>query len=253
MSADAGWQRKEMFQSAKLDHVHELHYYGRQLSILKRIYKSYSLIIERVIKGPPTIAMAARGREMSPGVRDGSSDTPDDGLLSSKSTYGVTLAPAALVRFERLQDRINLYALSEIDACLEDKDSLMNLNFNLITIKESSYIERLTRITILLAKISLLFIPVTFMSSYFTIPFVETEYTPSAYWIAFAVIISLSFVGIIIFGQLSGTQEGKPIYRSLTQVTIDKLRPLYSLSRRRKSRGKDETLEETDTELKVLD
>lgn len=37
---------------------------------------------------------------------------------------GVMLASAAVARFERLVDRINLYCLSEIEACLTEKESL---------------------------------------------------------------------------------------------------------------------------------
>ena len=65
------------------------------------------------------------------------------------------------------------------------------------------------------------------MSSYFTIPFIDIEYTPPVYWVAFAVIFTLSFVGIVVFGQLSGTQEGKPIYTSVTQAALNRVQKLY--------------------------
>jgi hypothetical protein len=94
-------------------------------------------------------------------------------------------------------------------------------NFNLIALRESSYVERLTRITILLAKVTILFIPVSLMSAYFTVPFDGLSYTPATYWTAFAVILGLSFLTLVVFGQLSGTQEGKPVYRSLTRVGFE--------------------------------
>lgn len=48
-------------------------------------------------------------------------------LLTDDKSYGVSLSPAAVVRFERLRDRIQLYALSEIQDCLDDKESLVFL------------------------------------------------------------------------------------------------------------------------------
>ena len=42
--------RKEMLQKANLTHVDQLHHIGCQLAVLKRVYQSYELIIERVLK-----------------------------------------------------------------------------------------------------------------------------------------------------------------------------------------------------------
>ena len=42
-------------------------------------------------------------------------------------SLGVALASTATVRFARLKDRINLYALSEIQECLDEKESLVFL------------------------------------------------------------------------------------------------------------------------------
>ena len=41
--------------------------------------------------------------------------------------YGVPISSAAALRFERLKDNITLYALSEIGACLDEKNSLMSM------------------------------------------------------------------------------------------------------------------------------
>ena len=96
-------------------------------------------------------------------------------------------------------------------------------NFNLITMKESSYVESLTRITILLAKVTILFIPVSLMSTYFAVPLSTRDgtgvsYSVVTYWSSFTVLFVLSMIGLIVFGQLSGTQEGRPIYQSLTRA-----------------------------------
>ena len=96
-------------------------------------------------------------------------------------------------------------------------------NFNLITLKESHAVERLTRITILLAKVTILFMPVSLMTNYFStqIEDLQGTYTFKTYWICFGVIMFLSIIFLLVFGVLSGTLEGKPIYRSLTETIID--------------------------------
>ena len=111
----------------------------------------------------------------------------------------------------------------------------MSQNFNLITLKESHAVERLTRITILLAKVTILFMPVSLMTNYFStqIQGLQDTYTVRTYWICFGVIMTLSIIFLLIFGVLSGTLEGKPIYRSLTETVID-----LGKGKWRKRRGK---------------
>ena len=116
-----------MLDSAKIDHVHELHNYGRQLGILKRMYKSYSLIIERAVKGPQALTIPNDHDETTNVPNDSSSEASTTTKPAPKIMYGVSLVPAAKVRFERLRDRINQLALSEIEACLNEKDDLMTL------------------------------------------------------------------------------------------------------------------------------
>jgi len=67
------------------------------------------------------------------------------------------------------------------------------------------------------------------MTAYFSIQIVDLQgiYTHVTYWVCFAVILSLSIIFLLVFGKLSGTQEGKPIYQSLTRVFYDKSKALY--------------------------
>lgn len=83
--------------------------------------------------------------------------------------------------------------------------------------------ERLTRITILLAKLTILFLPVSLMTGYFSVQIQDLQgvYTHTTYWISFGVIMGMSVIFLTIFGYLSGTVEGKTIYRSLTQTFLD--------------------------------
>jgi Mg2+ and Co2+ transporter CorA len=156
-------------------------------------------------------------------------------IPEADSLLGVSLSSAAKVRFERLKDRILLYALSEIEECLAQKDSLVMMNFNLIAIKESLSVERLTWVTLLLAKITILFTPVTLMTGYFSIQFKDTEFEITNYWWTFGVVFGVSLLLLFAFSLFSGTLEGKIITRSWSRVAYDVSR---SWLVHRKKRGK---------------
>lgn len=57
------------------------------------------------------------------GVESMASSVPQ--VSESQSVLGASLSSAARVRFERLKYRIRLYALSEIDECVSQKESLV--------------------------------------------------------------------------------------------------------------------------------
>lgn len=101
-------------------------------------------------------------------------------------------------------------------------------NFNLIALKDSQAVEKLTRITILLAKATILFLPVSLMTAYFSIqlPDVANSLSLRVYWITFAVLMVLSIGLLSMFGYASDTVEGKTIYKSVT-------RTMFSSSRER--------------------
>lgn len=80
--------------------------------------------------------------------------------------------------------------------------------------------EKLTRITILLAKVTILFLPVSLLTAYFStqVPDLQPTFTARSYWISFAVITGLSITLLTIFGYASDTIEGRTIYRSLSRT-----------------------------------
>ncbi|GIK04445.1 hypothetical protein Aspvir_008528 [Aspergillus viridinutans] len=213
--------REDMLNKPVVDLVNELHWLGRRLAVLRRLYQSYELILTRVLQRQRLLGDEARSRHprMPPGLI-----IHRESELSSncENSVGVRLNSAAVARFERLLDRIKLYCLSEIDACLTEKESLTFLNFNLIALKDSQAVEKLTRITILLAKITILFLPVSLMTAYFSTELsgVKGVYTQTEYWISFAVIMVLSLLVLVLFGYASGTIEGRPIYQSLSRTFI---------------------------------
>ncbi|MCJ1317127.1 hypothetical protein MMC15_002449 [Xylographa vitiligo] len=199
-----------MFTTADLQHVDDLHHYGRQLAVLKRIYQSYSNLIERVL--------------------DGSKQTEYTGSNMSENTAQTQQGFEPMENNETtMSTSIGVPISTKARDCIDEKDALVLLNFNLIAIKESSAVESLTRITILLAKVTILFLPVSLMTGYFSVQIDDLAgvYTAVTYWTCFAVIITLSFCFLLVFGKLSGTQESKPIYQSLSRVFFNKSRAFF--------------------------
>lgn len=84
-------------------------------------------------------------------------------------------------------------------------------------LKDSQAVEKLTRITILLAKATILFLPVSLMTGYFSTELkgVKGGYTKVDYWASFGVIMFVSIVALALFGYLSDTLEGRTIYQSM--------------------------------------
>jgi hypothetical protein len=123
-------QRREMLVKANLTHVDQLHHIGCQLSVLKRVYQSYELIIERVLKKQEATIASLKNSHIVSGVESLASSlphmsSPGPQIPEADSLLGVSLSSAARVRFERLKDRIALYALSEIQQCIDQKESLV--------------------------------------------------------------------------------------------------------------------------------
>ncbi|KAF2463191.1 uncharacterized protein BDR25DRAFT_307938 [Lindgomyces ingoldianus] len=229
--------RREMLVKANLTHVDQLHHIGCQLKVLQRVYRSYELIIERVLKKQEVTLASLKNSHIVSGFDSLASSTAQVASMpqipEAESLLGVSLSSAARVRFERLKDRLLLYALSEIQECIDQKDSLVMMNFNLIAIKESFSVERLTRVTLLLAKITVVFMPVTLMTGYFSIQFSGVEFTVKSYWWAFVGILGLSLVLVFLFSFFSGTMEGKIISRPWSRMAYD-ISKRWLLHRKRK-------------------
>lgn len=101
--------------------------------------------------------------------------------------------------------------------------------------------ERLTRITILLAKVTILVLPVTLMTGYFSVQIENTGFTIAKYWISFAVILVFSFLGLIFFGQVSKTVEGGLVYKTFFGALLFLPKQLKLIkAKRRDDRGRND-------------
>jgi hypothetical protein len=71
---------------------------------------------------------------------------------------------------------------------------------------QSAGVDRLTRVALLISKATILFLPLTFLTEYVSADLGIT-YSVKTYWIAFAVVLTLSWMMLMGFGVLSGTME----------------------------------------------
>jgi hypothetical protein len=122
--------RRAMLAAPKLAHIDRLDRIGKELGVLRRHYEAYNRLIERVLEPvAPTIASLENSRVVSESSDARSIDTVRGiNLVTEKeSMLGVSLSSPARVRFTRLKDLIDLYALNEIEEYLKQKESLVSL------------------------------------------------------------------------------------------------------------------------------
>ena len=124
-----------MFTKPQVTLIQRLHQYGRELAVLKRMYQSYALIIDRILDRQKPL-YSSSGEPPSMSSSHGENMILEGERTPRVQTFGARLSSAASVRFERLRDRINLLALSEIQECLDEKESLVFLVYwSLVLVK----------------------------------------------------------------------------------------------------------------------
>lgn len=130
-----------MFRKPELKLMERLHQTGRQLAVLRRMYQSYALIIKRILEkqrplqnliitdntDTPAAISSQTYEAKAERVLNAERVSLQGHMASTGHGLGAPLSQAAIVRFERLLDRINLYALSEIQECLDEKNDLVFL------------------------------------------------------------------------------------------------------------------------------
>lgn len=98
-------------------------------------------------------------------------------------------------------------------------------NFNLVALKESQAVEKLTRTTILLTKATILFLPVSLMTGYFSVQLTEIEelYNLKTYWVCFLVVVVTSIIGLVTFSVATDRVGGRTTYKSLTRTSWERM------------------------------
>ncbi|KAI0478738.1 hypothetical protein GGR56DRAFT_338146 [Xylariaceae sp. FL0804] len=173
-------RQRPQVRSKSSDIIPTLHYLSKDLRELKHLFENYKNLI---------------GKMMALGKTDnGHADDP----------HRVVLTDSALSRFERLGDRLQFLMLNTIEGYLEEISALSSTYFNLTQQKDSEATARLTRSATLLAKLSVFFLPISFLTSYFSLQIEDlyAYWTGTDYWYSFAVVASVSFVSLFFFGRL---------------------------------------------------
>ncbi|KAH8788445.1 hypothetical protein F5883DRAFT_5394 [Diaporthe sp. PMI_573] len=166
---------------------------SKDLRQLKHLFESY----EKLFTGIMDLGTETGGEDRDAVNTSGAN-------VNGTPARGVKLSQKAYDRFARLNDRLKLLMLDTIDEYLEEKSSLSNTYFNLLALKDSQATAKLNRSASLLAKLSVFFLPISFMTSYFSveIPELSESWTGRTYWVSFAVISALSFMSLFFFSRL---------------------------------------------------
>jgi heme/copper-type cytochrome/quinol oxidase subunit 2 len=106
-------------------------------------------------------------------------------------------------------------------------------NFNLLSMKEALTVERLTEVTLLLAEVTILFMPVSLLAAYFSCQFADTEFRVATFWKWFAGVFASSVLTLVGFSFVAGTKEGKIITKPLTRRLMESTPVLFGRRRRR--------------------
>ncbi|KIH91316.1 ADP-ribosylation factor [Sporothrix brasiliensis 5110] len=186
----ADWKKRDDTTNV----IPSLYKLNKEMRQLQHLFSNYNTLIDRLLSRNGTESEARNNGEpvTSPGPGN-EGDAPPR-----------FLSPKAVNRFRRLQVQLQSLMLDAIQDCLDEKASLQDTYFHLITQKDSRSTERLTRSATLLAKLSVFFLPISFMTSYFSvqIPDLTDGYTARTYWGAFAVIASVSFLSLFFFSKV---------------------------------------------------
>jgi hypothetical protein len=124
--------RDAMFEQPQLEHIDRLDTIGKELGVLRRHYGSYDRLIDRVLE-PQSCTAASLQNSQVVGSDDSASLSTIRPRVSGvvvrekESMLGVSLSSASRVRFRRLRDLIDLYALSEVEEYIKQKESMVSM------------------------------------------------------------------------------------------------------------------------------
>ncbi|KAK6515040.1 hypothetical protein TWF506_007392 [Arthrobotrys conoides] len=166
-----------------LDHIDKLHDIARRLAGLKRVYNSYELILNQLLENK------AYFRE------------PANKCFSILS----------MNRFERLKHRISQLAISEIEDCEKEANGLISLTYNRLNFRETKAVEKLSLLSVALAKVTMVFLPISIVMGYFGMEEVQGisgMYNARNFWTAAGTAFGLTLVFLWFIGGFGGNFEG---------------------------------------------
>ncbi|KAF3286704.1 hypothetical protein TWF970_008549 [Orbilia oligospora] len=122
-----------------LDHIDKLHDIARRLAGLKRVYNSYELILNQLLENKAYF----------------------------KEPANKCFSILSMNRFERLKHRISQLAISEIEDCEKEANGLISLTYNRLNFRETKAVEKLSLLSVALAKVTMVFLPISIVMGYF--------------------------------------------------------------------------------------
>lgn len=106
-----------------------------------------------------------------------------------------------------------------------DLSNILRQNYNLISLREAQTVERLTRTTILLAKVTILFLPVSLATSYFSMQLKDIESIPvQTYWFTFLAVVLVTVTFLVVFEVLSAKYTGLLIYKGFARMALERFK-----------------------------
>lgn len=228
--------RNQMHKDPQLSHLSKLHRLSRQLATLKRMYETKKIIVDNILN------RQENGHQKHGRIQKWADERdPNDPNVSYATTMGdsdvlgVPLGPLSVAKFERLRDRIKLYALGELEALLLEKTELETLTFNLISLKQSTTVELLTRVTIWFAGFTFVFLPLTLVTGYFSMQVqgISGKYNERTFWGAGGVAVTVTLLVLYTVGKSTGTMEFGTMWRSIKKVWFSWLNKKRDRKRRR--------------------
>ncbi|KAK6500209.1 hypothetical protein TWF481_010558 [Arthrobotrys musiformis] len=166
-----------------LDHIDKLHDIARRLAGLKRVYNSYELILNQLLENKAYF-------------RD-----PANKCFSILS----------MNRFERLKHRISQLAISEIEDCEKEATGLISLTYNRLNFRETKAVEKLSLLSVALAKVTMVFLPISIVMGYFgmeEVKGISGMYDAGNFWTAAGTAFGLTLVFLWFIGGFGGNFEG---------------------------------------------
>ncbi|KAK6358925.1 hypothetical protein TWF696_000099 [Orbilia brochopaga] len=169
-------------EDPELDHIDKLHDIARRLASLKRVYNSYELILDRLLENKAYF----------------------------KDPANKCFSLLSMSRFERLKHRISQLAISEIEDCEKEANGLISLTYNRLNFRETKAVEKLSLLSVALAKVTIVFLPISIVMAYFgmeDVAGISGIYDYKNFWTAVSVALALTFIFLWLIGGLGSTFE----------------------------------------------
>ncbi|KAH7031598.1 uncharacterized protein B0I36DRAFT_324269 [Microdochium trichocladiopsis] len=180
--------------------IPRLHSLGKDLRELKHLFENYKAMIHKILQTTTEhVATAQLGRSVSGLEQHDGSDAGGGGEEGV-----IVMAKSARERFERLGERLQWLMLNTIQGYQDETIALSDTYFNLMQQKDTAATARLNRSATLLAKLSVFFLPLSFVTSYYSIQ-IEEMYEAWVTWDfekAITITVCVSFVALFFFNKI---------------------------------------------------